>query len=89
MSYKLLLRKKVLKFIEKRNPKEKQNIDLKLKSLKNNPFPNNLELDIKKLISTDFYRLRINNYRFIYEIIDDELVILVLDGNNREIYTKT
>lgn len=55
---------------------------MKLKILKNNPYPNSL-LDIKKLSNSTFYRLRINDYRFIYEIIDDELVILMIDGDNR------
>ncbi len=80
--YKLTLSKTVLKFIEKRTPKDKENIDNKLKILKNNPYPNS-NLDIKKLSNSQFYRLRINNYRFIYEIIDNELIILLLDANNR------
>ncbi len=82
MDYKLIIKKKVIKFIQKRNPKDKEAIDLKLKILKNNPYPNSL-LDIKKLSNSTFYRLRINDYRFIYEIIDDELVILMIDGDNR------
>jgi len=82
MLYKLVLNKKSIKFINKRNEKDKSNIDSKLKILKDNPYPNSL-LDIKKLSNTDFYRLRINSYRFIYEIIDDELVILMVEINNR------
>ncbi len=82
MTYRLIFKKSVIKFIEKRTPKDKENIDSKLKILKNNPFPNSL-LDIKKLSNSPFYRLRINNYRFIYEIIDNELVILMLEGDNR------
>ena len=89
MSFTLILRKKVIKFIQKRNPKEKENIDKKLRLLKENPFITNQQLDIKKLTNSTFYRLRVNNYRFIYEIIDDELVILMLDGDNRgDIYWK-
>jgi len=82
MDYKLILNKKVIKFIQKRVLKDKEKIDSKLKILKQNPYPNSL-LDIKKLSNSSFYRLRINNYRFIYEIIDDELVILMMDSNNR------
>ena len=82
MSYKLVLNKKSIKFINKRDEKDKSNINSKLKILKDNPYPNSL-LDIKKLANTDFYRLRVNNYRFIYEIIDDELIILMVDANNR------
>jgi len=82
MTYSLKLSKTVVKFIEKRTPKEKNNIDEKLKILKNNPHPNSL-LDIKKLSNSDFYRLRISDYRFIYEIIDDELVIMMIDADGR------
>ena len=82
MKYSLILKKKVIKFIEKRELKDKNNIDSKLKILVNNPYRNS-SLDIKKLSGSSFYRLRINNFRFIYEIIDDELVILMVDGNNR------
>ena len=82
MLYSLMLHKKVLKFINKRTPKDKANIDSKLKILKNNPYPNSL-LDIKKLSNSNFYRLRINNFRFIYEILDDELVLVMVDGDNR------
>jgi len=82
MMYKLILKKKVIKFIQKRDSKDKNNIDSKLRVLKNNPYPNS-KLDIKKLSNSDFYRLRVNNFRFIYEIIDNELVILMVDGDNR------
>ena len=82
MTYSLQLNKEVIKFIHKRTPKDKNNIDSKLKILKNNPYPNSL-LDIKKLSNSNYYRLRVNNYRFIYEIIDNELIILMIDGDNR------
>ncbi|CAA6810925.1 MAG: Unknown protein [uncultured Campylobacterales bacterium] len=80
--YKLILRKKVIKFIHKRDKNDKLNIDLKLKLLQDNPYPKS-NLDIKKLSNSPFYRLRINNYRFIYEILENELIILMIDGNNR------
>ncbi|RBQ31096.1 hypothetical protein CRU92_09310 [Arcobacter sp. FW59] len=82
MDYRLILKKSVIKFVEKRNQKDRENINSKFKILKNNPYPNSL-LDIKKLANSSFYRLRINNYRFIYEILDDELIILMIDANNR------
>jgi len=82
MTYTLTLKKKVIKFIQKRSLKDTENINSKLKILKNNPYPNSL-LDIKKLSNSTFYRLRVNNYRFIYEIINEELIILMIDGDNR------
>ena len=83
MSYSLILHKRVIKFIKKRVPKEKELIDNKLRLLKENPYPVNTQLDIKRLVGSNFYRLRINSYRFIYEIIEDELVILMIDADNR------
>jgi mRNA interferase RelE/StbE len=80
--YRLISKKSVIKFIEKRVPKEKSVIEEKLKVLKLNPYPNDF-LDIKKLSNSEYYRLRINNYRFIYEIIEDELVILMVKSDNR------
>ena len=65
MEYTLEVRKKIIKFINKRTLKDKNNINTKLKILKSNPYPNKL-LDIKKLSNSDFYRLRINDYRFIH-----------------------
>ncbi|WP_418186428.1 type II toxin-antitoxin system RelE family toxin [Aliarcobacter lanthieri] len=82
MDYRLILKKSIIKFVEKRNQKDRENIISKFKILKNNPYPNSL-LDIKKLANSSFYRLRINNYRFVYEILDDELIILMIDANNR------
>ncbi len=85
--YKLVFHKNALKFVQKRTPNEKLLIDAKLKLLQSNPYPTNNRLDIKKLQNSDFYRLRINAYRFIYEIIEDEVVILMLKAGNRgEIY---
>ena len=81
--YKLIFHKKALKFVQKRAPEEKSRIDAKLKLLKENPYPTNKQLDIKKLQNSEFYRLRISDYRFIYEIIEDEVVILMLQAENR------
>ncbi len=80
--YRLISKKSVVKFIEKRVPKEKSVIKEKLKLLKLNPYPNDF-LDIKKLSNSEYYRLRISHYRFIYEIIEDELVILMVRSDNR------
>ena len=44
----------------------------------------------KKLQSKgDSYRIRVGNYRIIYEINDDELLVLVVEiGDRKEIYKK-
>jgi mRNA interferase RelE/StbE len=50
--------------------------------------PRRADADIKKLDGhDDRYRLRVGDYRIIYEIIDGQLVILVVGvGHRREIY---
>ncbi len=35
------------------------------------------------MINKKAYRLRIGNYRFIYDVIDEELIIYMEEANNR------
>ena len=80
MNYKLELKKKALKFLEK-HPKEKIKFIDAFKDILNG---NEKKYDIKKLEGyTDFYRLRLGKYRALYTIINDELIILVLDIGSR------
>ena len=49
----------------------------KIKEVAENPYaPNN---NLKKLQGREGYRLRIGDWRVIYELLDDELVMLVLE----------
>ena len=81
--YKIIYKKQVIKFIKKRSKKEKYKILEKLKLLRKNPYPNNMNLDIKKLQAKSGFRLRIGDYRFLYDIEDDNLIIYMEDANNR------
>ena len=43
----------------------------------------------KKIVGTDSYRIRVNDYRVIYTIKDKELIIdIVKIGNRKEIYKR-
>ena len=84
--YKIILHKKVIKFINSRNPKEKQKIKEKFELLQNNPYPVNFQIDSKKLQNRDGFRLRIGNYRFIYDVVENELIIYMEDADNRGRY---
>lgn len=54
-----------------------------ISELENNPRPNGC----KKLKGRDGYRIRIGNYRVIYEIFDDKLIIDVIAvGHRKDIY---
>jgi len=50
--------------------------------------PRRSDADIKKLAGySDRYRLRVGDYRIIYEIADEQLIILVVGvGHRREAY---
>jgi mRNA interferase RelE/StbE len=81
--YKIILHKRVTKFINSRSTKDKQRIKEKFLQLQNNPYPTNSQLDSKKITNHYGYRLRIGSYRFIYDIVDDELIIYIENGDNR------
>lgn len=55
-----------------------------LKQLAEAPYQNT---NVKKLVGSDFYRLRVADWRVIYDIYDDKLVITVLEmGHRKEVY---
>ncbi len=81
--YKIILHKRVIKFINSRDKKEKKTIKEKFELLSKNPYPTNQRLDLKKLKNRYGFRLRVNEYRFIYDIVDDELVIYIEHSGNR------
>jgi len=81
--YKIVYRKSVVKFIKKRVPQEKERILQKFEMLKMNPYPDNENTDIKKLQGKSGFRLRVGSYRFLYDVVDDELVIYMEKADNR------
>lgn len=50
--------------------------------------PRRLDANVKKLAGyEDRYRLRVGDYRVIYDVMDEQLVILVVGvGHRREVY---
>jgi mRNA interferase RelE/StbE len=56
---------------------------LAIHQLADNPRPHG----VKKLSGRDAWRIRVGDYRIIYEIADGNLTVLVVDvGHRREIY---
>ncbi len=54
-----------------------------IRGLASNPRPAN----VKKLVGRPAWRIRVGDYRVIYEIHDQRLVVLVIDvGHRREVY---
>jgi len=67
----------------------KLNIEIKrsmidpIDALRNNPYSHKT----KKLRNTDLYRIRVGDYRIIYQIDDDEKTVLITKiGHRREVY---
>lgn len=55
----------------------------KLKSLEENPFPSGY----KKLIARNGYRIRIGDYRIIYNILETEKIVRVYKvGHRKDVY---
>ena len=81
--YKIILEKKVQKFLEKQKwQKIIHDFTQSLMILTLRPYKNNL--DIKKIINLpNTYRLRIGKYRFLYEILDDKIIITFFDAWSR------
>ena len=68
---------------KKYSMRDKKAISEALKSLETDPRP----YGSIKLIGRDGYRIRVGNYRIIYCIKDKELLVIVIDLDNRaEIY---
>ena len=75
--YKIIIKKKAKKFIDKLPKNERSRIAKAIEALPNGE-------DIKKLKGySDLLRLRVGNYRIIYTVDHGELVVIVVDAGNR------
>lgn len=85
MSYTLLLDRSAAKYLSKLRDKSlKKRLEEAIKSLIHAPMP----VGNKKLAGTDCtYRIRVGDYRIIYDIEQEKITILVLAiGHRRDIY---
>jgi mRNA interferase RelE/StbE len=80
MEYRIEIERVALKSLKKIPEKEKSKIIKSIKNLAFDPYP----VGAKKLSGRDGWRIRIGNYRVIYEINDSILYILVLDVDHRK-----
>lgn len=81
--YKIVIKKKAKKFIDKLPKNERLRVVKAIELLPDGE-------DIKKLKGhNDLLRLRVGDYRIVYTVNHGELVIIVVDvGNRGEIYNK-
>ncbi|GAB5464946.1 MAG: hypothetical protein Kapaf2KO_03820 [Candidatus Kapaibacteriales bacterium] len=81
--YKILFSRSAKKAIDKISINDKDRIRQEIEKLKFDPRPRNC----KKLRNRDAYRIRIGNYRAIYRVIDEFLVVdIVKIGHRKNIY---
>lgn len=80
MGYNVTLRKRAIKALEKINEPYYSNIKEAIYSLADNPHP----AGYKKSKGRDGYRIRVADYRIIYDIFDDVLLVAVIDLGHRK-----
>ena len=82
-SYKIVVKKSVLKDLKKIPKNDVRRILKAIESLSGNPRPP----QSKKLSGQERYRLRQGNYRILYSVEDEQLVVQVVKvGNRRDVY---
>jgi len=85
MSYTIQIEKAALKQLAQLPLIIVEAIDARVSALQTNPRPPGC----KKLKGRDGWRIRIGDYRVIYKIDDNVLIILVIDiGHRKNIYNK-
>jgi mRNA interferase RelE/StbE len=82
-SYKIVVKKSVSKDLRQIPKKDVERIVAAIQELAGNPRPP----QAKKLSGQERYRLRQGNYRILYAIEDDKLIVCVVRvGHRRDIY---
>jgi mRNA interferase RelE/StbE len=82
-SYSVEIKRSAAKELEALPPKDRRRVVSKIESLARNPRPSGCE----KLSAQEKYRLRQGDYRILYEIIDQRLLVTVVRiGNRRDVY---
>jgi mRNA interferase RelE/StbE len=83
MTYQINIRKRAIKVLQSIHEPYYTNIKGAIYDLAKNPRPQGY----KKLKGRDAYRIRVADYRIIYEIIDNKLLIEVLIWDIGKTYT--
>jgi mRNA interferase RelE/StbE len=83
MAYKVTLKKRAIKALVNINEPYYSNIKKVIYSLADNPRP----IGYKKLKGREGFRIRVADYRIIYDVYDDVLIVNVIDlGHRKGIY---
>ncbi|MDO8881257.1 MAG: type II toxin-antitoxin system RelE/ParE family toxin [Coriobacteriia bacterium] len=82
-SYRILLKRSVLKDLEPLPARDRARIMERIGALADDPRPRGCE----KLSALERYRVRVGDYRIVYAIKDAELVVWVVRvGHRRDVY---
>jgi len=85
MKYKIKLKKSIYKDLRKIPHQDQIKISKVIKKLSNNPRPEK----VKALSGTRYFRIRCGEYRVVYDIQDDVLIVLVIKvGHRKGVYRK-
>jgi mRNA interferase RelE/StbE len=84
--YRVIILKRVLKNISKLASRDQPKIFDAIKSLEIDPRPDG----VKKLAGNeDMYRIRVGNYRIVYEVDDNVVIVTVTEVDDRKnVYRK-
>ncbi|MFU8848759.1 MAG: type II toxin-antitoxin system RelE family toxin [Opitutales bacterium] len=81
--YRIVIKKSAAKEIERIEKRDRIRIIEKIRSLAEDPHP----VGSKKLSGQEKYRIRQGNYRILYQVKNEELIINVVKvGHRRDIY---
>lgn len=84
-NYKVFIKPSAVKELKRIPQKDLQRVTSKIQSLSEEPRPH----DCEKLSAQERYRLRQGNYRIIYSIEDDKLLVYVVKvAHRRDVYKK-
>lgn len=83
MVYKVKIKKKAIKYLSSLRKNDSEKIIIAIEALSKNPKP----IGHKKLSGVEAYRIRIGNYRVIYEIEGDALLVYIVKvGSRGDVY---
>jgi len=82
VSYRVLLHPKAARFLEKANASVRDQVKQGLRDLENSP-----ERRGERLKHSQFWRIRVGDYRAIYEIDEEKKTVIILFiGHRRDVY---
>ena len=83
MNYRIVMDPPALKALKRLDPPARRRIEAAINGLADNPRPRGC----KKLTGIEAWRIRVGDWRIVYSIADDVLIVLVVRiGHRRDVY---